>query len=217
MKYELNWVYRFARFSVHMLSLIWFRYERYGQEHIPAEGGCIIAANHASFLDPPMVAVAILPRPIRFLARDSLFQASRFAHWLFTKFLCVPLDRTKGDIAAIRAALNILKEGWALGLFPEGTRSLDGRLQPAKGGIGFLVAKARVPVVPVYLDGTYASFPKHAKFIKPRKVRVFFGEPIMPEEIAALGKGRGVYQQVGELVMSRIAALNPRSQEPESK
>lgn len=201
-----NWLYYVARFSMLVALRVLERFRAYGGENVPAEGGCIIAANHASYLDPPALAASINHRVIRFMARDTLF-ASRIGHWFFTGIQCVALDRTRGDVAALRKGIGILKEGRVLALFPEGTRSLDGRLQEAKGGIGFLISKAEVPVVPAYVEGTFDAFPKGAKKVKPGRVRVYYGAPIQPGEIAALGSGRESYEQIGKLVMSRIAAL----------
>ena len=103
----------------------------------------------------------------------------------------------------------MLREGKVLGLFPEGTRSVTGEPQAAKGGIGFLISKAAVRVVPAYVDGSFQAFPKGAKRIKRGRVRVYYGKPIEPAEFAALGTDRGSYGRIGELVMSRIVALRP--------
>ena len=147
-------------------------------------------------------------RVVRFLARDTLL-STRLGRWFMTGVQCVPIDRTRGDVGAMRKALQVLKDGQVLGLFPEGTRSPDGQLKEAKGGIGFLISKAHVPVVPAYVDGSFAAFPKGAQRVRRGKVRVFIGKPIMPDEIDALGEGREGYEKVGQLVMSRIAALKP--------
>ena len=94
-----------------------------------------------------------------------------------------------------------------MGIFPEGTRSSDGELQQAKGGVGFLIAKAGVPVVPAYVQGTFNAYPRGAKWIRPSKISVTYGTPIPPSEISALGDGRGSYDAIAALVMARIAAL----------
>lgn len=123
----------------------------------------------------------------------------------------IPIDRTKGDLAALRSALSGLKGGKVVALFPEGTRSLDGNLQEPKGGIGFLIAKARVPVVPVYVAGSYQALPKGRKWIKPKRVRVYFGEPIQPVEFVQ-GPGKPDYEAIVALVMSRIAELKTQAE-----
>ncbi|OQA26969.1 MAG: 1-acyl-sn-glycerol-3-phosphate acyltransferase [Verrucomicrobia bacterium ADurb.Bin345] len=203
-----NWFYYTAQGTVGMFLRLWERFESHGAHHVPATGGCIIAANHVSFLDPPAVACSQNHRVVRFLARDTLL-STRLGRWFMTGVQCVPIDRTRGDVGAMRKALQVLKDGQVLGLFPEGTRSPDGQLKEAKGGIGFLISKAHVPVVPAYVDGSFAAFPKGAQRVRRGKVRVFIGKPIMPDEIDALGEGREGYEKVGQLVMSRIAALKP--------
>ncbi|NCC51135.1 MAG: 1-acyl-sn-glycerol-3-phosphate acyltransferase [Spartobacteria bacterium] len=205
---KINKLYQLCRRAIKCWALLWFRLRAYGMEQIPEDGGCIIAANHASFLDPPLLGAAVYRRGIHFMARDTLFKKG-IGKWLLTEVGCVPLDRTKGDVAALRRGLTVLKDGHVLGLFPEGTRTDDGELHEPKGGIAFLVAKSHVPVVPVYIDGTYRALSRHHTFVKPAKVRLFFGTPITPAEIEALGKGREAYEKVGALVMERIAALKP--------
>jgi len=201
-------IYWLARFTVLVGLKVWNRFKRIGNENVPTRGGCIIAANHASFLDPPAVSSGVTSRVVRFMARDTLF-AGRFKNWLFHGMQCIPIDRTKGDVSALRKAVALLKEGHCLAFFPEGTRSVTGELQPAKGGLGFLVAKAGVPVVPAYVEGTFQAYPKGAKRIKPVPVRICFGKPIEPSEIQQLGDGREAYEKISQLVMSRIAALRP--------
>ena len=198
-------LYALIRALLWMLFKVFFRIEAVGRAHVPTRGGCLLASNHASYLDPPLIAVAA-GRQLRFLARDTLYRNKFFA-WLIFRLGAIPMDRTRGDVAALRSALKITGAGQALVLFPEGTRTLDGNLQEAKPGIGFLVAKAKVPVVPVYVDGSYRAYPKGAKRMQRTKIRVRFGAPITPEELAALGKGKAAYLEMAGLTMARIAAL----------
>jgi 1-acyl-sn-glycerol-3-phosphate acyltransferase len=191
------WVY--LRFKVNLRSL--------GVGNIPREGACIIAANHASYIDPPAITSTARGRVVRFLARDTLFKG--FAGWVMKNGGCVPIDRSRGDVGALRKSLTVLAEGWVLALFPEGTRSLTGELQPAKSGIGFLIAKAGVPVVPTYISGSFDAFPKGTKKVKKGQVTVIYGPPIMPTEFRELGSTREAYERIAALVMERIAALKP--------
>lgn len=206
---NLHLFYWLAVYSVRAWAALWFRVEYRGCEHIPSEGGCIIAANHVSFLDPPLIGVGVAThRLVRFVARATL-RKNRLADWLFDHLLTIALDRTKGDLKAMRTVLNHLEQGDVVALFPEGTRSPDGRPQQAKAGIGFLIAKAAVPVVPVHIEGTYRAYPRGARFIRPCKVRVTFGKPVYPDEISRLGEGKEVYALAGGHVMQRIAELAP--------
>ena len=202
-------LYNVARRSLKLGLLLWNRFTARGSENVPATGSCIICANHVSFLDPPILGAGVRHRHVRFMARDTLMHGG-FLGWLLPRIGIISLDRTRGDIGALRKAIQTLKSGAVVGLFPEGTRSPDGTLQEPKGGIGFLIAKAGVPVVPAYISGSYRAYPKGARFIRPHKVSIVFGPPIQPEEYAALAKEDEGYLKVAQLVMSRIAALQPR-------
>ncbi len=206
----LPFVYRFCRFLLRVWLTLWCRYETRDTRRVPAEGGCILASNHASFLDPPLVGCNLRRRFVRFMARDTLFH-NPVAHWWARQVGVVMLDRTKGDIGAMKAALGVLKDGGLLCLFPEGTRTRDGRLQKAKGGIGFLIAKARVPVVPVCIRGSFRAFPRGARWVHPAKITVTYGEPLRPDDWAGLEGSKEGYQRIADLVMERIAALEPQS------
>ncbi len=208
---RIPFVYALARDFVYLLLKVWAHFQVSGSEHVPMSGPCILVANHASFLDPPAISGAVRHRVVHFMARDTLMP-TRLSKWLFKKFEVMPIDRTRGDVSALRGGLKLLKEGGVLGLFPEGTRSLDGELQQAKGGIGFLIAKAGVPVIPAYVGGTFDILPKGAHFMRRGKVSVTLGKPISMEDIEALGTGRGSYEKISDLVMTRIAAIKEGSE-----
>ena len=199
-------LYWLSRGFVYFCLLLKYRMRVEGREHIPATGGAVIAANHCSYLDPPVMAGCSSNRIVHFMARDTLF-SNPVAKWFFPRVAVIPLDRTKGDLGALKKAIAILKEGRVIGLFPEGTRSPDGTMRDAKGGIGFLIAKGDVPVVPLHITGTFAAFPKGAKKMKPSRVFARLGPAITPAEIRAAMPEKGDYAAVGALVMRRIAAL----------
>jgi 1-acyl-sn-glycerol-3-phosphate acyltransferase len=177
-----------------------------GLDHVPRQGGAILVSNHASFLDPMALAGSIRFRILHFMARDTLCKAPGIG-WLMPRLQLILIDRERGDVAAMKATLRLLKEGELVGLFPEGTRTPDGNLQSARGGIGFLIAKARVPVIPVYVEGTYRALSRHHRFPRPARVTVTFGPPIPPEELDALGTRREALRAIADLIMERIAAL----------
>ena len=202
-------VYGVSRWAVR-LGLRWkYGLRCEGGENVPAEGGVVVAANHCSYLDPPVLACAV-PRPVCFMARDTLF-SNPVARWYFPRVGVIPLDRTRGDVGALRTAIALLKEGKAVALYPEGTRSEDGKLHEAKGGIGFLIAKGAVPVVPMHISGTFEAFPKGAKKLRPGAIRVNIGKPISPEELTGAMSGRNDWDAIGRLVMGRIADLAPKA------
>ena len=188
--------------------LLWNRFSAHGSENVPATGGCIVCANHTSYLDPPVMGVGIRHRQVRFLGRDTLYK-SRLLNWILSNIGVIPLDRTRGDIAALRKAIQILRSGAVIGLFPEGTRSPDGTMQAPKGGIGFLIAKAGVPVIPAYISGTFHAYPRGARFIRPAKITITYGPPIPPETFIHLAEFDDGYEQIARLVMEKIAALRP--------
>jgi 1-acyl-sn-glycerol-3-phosphate acyltransferase len=203
-----GFVYSAARCIVLFLLRAFERFKVYGLENVPATGGCMVASNHVSFLDPPAIACAIPHRPVRFLGRNTLFRRP-LGRWFFTRIRLVPIDRTRGDLRALRQTIEVMKGGDLLGIFPEGTRSPDGQLKRPKNGIGFLIARAGVPVIPAYVDGSYRAFPKHARWVKRGHVRVFFGRPILPPDFPQGSESRETYERIAQTVMSRIAALKP--------
>jgi len=201
-----NPLYWTSRAAVLLALKLRYRLQIQGMEHIPSTGGAVIVSNHCSYLDPPVMCSCINHRIVHFMARDTLF-TSRFSQWYFRKVEVIPIDRTRGDLGALRKAIATLKEGKVIGLFPEGTRSTDGRLQEAKGGIGFLLVKGNVPVVPIHIDGTFQAFPKGAKKLRPAHLSARIGPPITPDEIQAAMSGKGDYAAAGALVMQRIRGL----------
>lgn len=199
-------LYWLSRGFVYFCLLLKYRMRVFGREHVPVKGGAVIVANHCSYLDPPVMGGANSRRIVHFLARDTLL-SNPLARWFFPRVGVIPIDRTRGDLGALKKAIAALKEGKVVGLFPEGTRSPDGKLHEAKGGIGFLIAKGGVPVVPLYISGTYAAFPKGAKKLNPARITARYGPPITPAEIQAAMPAKNDYAAVGALVMRRIAEL----------
>jgi 1-acyl-sn-glycerol-3-phosphate acyltransferase len=182
------------------------------RERLPSEGGVILAANHVSFLDPPLFGAACR-REAFFMARDTLFRHP-IANWLLRSWNCVPIKREGGDIGAMRAALRMLDEGKAVLMFPEGTRSKDGQLQEARAGIGMIVARSRATIVPMRIFGADKAMPRGTSLPRPAKLTITFGEPFrypFPENFDELGgeELKAVYLDVGREIMRRIAALTP--------
>jgi 1-acyl-sn-glycerol-3-phosphate acyltransferase len=199
-------IYQVSTFLFKLYLRIWNRMSVRGVKNIPDEGGVLLASNHASFLDPPAVGGSYRARPVHFMARDSLW-TSKFGQWWMTNVGCIPVSRGTGDIKALKLSIKTLKEGKAISMFPEGTRTEDGELQEAKGGIGFIIEKSGCVVVPTYIDGSYKAHPKGTKFVKPCKVTITYGKPITQEDFQALGTGRAAYDKHAALIMERIAGL----------
>ena len=166
-------------------------------------GGAIVAANHASYLDPPIVACAY-GCEISFLARSTLFKG--LGGWLYPKLNAFPIDREQADLSSIRSILRKLKNGNRVLMFPEGTRTTDGNLQHAKAGIGLLVAKSKVPVQPIRIFGAYESWPLGGDY-RPRRIRVVIGDPVKFAEEDSKGKSREGYQRIADQLMKAIGDL----------
>lgn len=146
-----------------------------GREHVPAEGGFIFASNHASYLDPPVLAVAC-PRPLSYFAKAELFRNPLFSK-LIRSLGAFPVRRGKGDRDALSTALELLAKGHGLVIFPEGTRTLTGEIGRMKAGVAMMALKAKVPIIPVGIEGTFEAWPKNGRF-RSRPVRVSIGPRI---------------------------------------
>ncbi len=194
---------------------VYFRWSVFNPERVPQTGGVILASNHASFLDPPLVGSG-LKRDINYLARESLFRFPGIGA-LLRSWNSVPVDREGGGAAGLREILNRLLAGGGIILFPEGTRTTDGKLQPARSGIGLTVIKSNVPVVPVRTFGTFEAFGRNHKFPRPKKVSVKYGEPMRFEKLRAEAKVcskprlKEIYQEVADEIMAAIAKLEPKA------
>jgi 1-acyl-sn-glycerol-3-phosphate acyltransferase len=206
--------YRFCRFLFRVYFRLYHRGKIYNADRLPDDGAFILAGNHVSFLDPPFFGQACR-RAAYYLARDTLFR-NPVAGWVLRSWNCVPISRGRADIGAMRTVLRLLGEGKAVLMFPEGTRSKDGKLQEARAGIGMIVARAKVPVVPMRIFGTDRALPRGVSVPRPAQVTIKFGEPFsypFPQDYEQLrGEGlRGLYQEIGCEIMRRIAALKPRA------
>jgi 1-acyl-sn-glycerol-3-phosphate acyltransferase len=185
--------YRFSRFVTWLFLKAGWRVEAIDNENIPPTGPVIIAANHKSFADPPVVGVSI-PRAAHFLAKEELFRFRPFG-WLIRRLNAHPLNR-RGDVGALRDAARILQEGSVLILFPEGTRHRTGGFGKARPGVGMLAMNAGCPVVPAYVKNT-------ALMKSFKKITVRFGRPIRPE-------GFGSYQALADEVMRQVQLLGEK-------
>ena len=183
-----------------------FRGEIAGLEHIPHDGPFLIAGNHASLLDPPFIGCQV-PRQIAFFARKTLWKPG-IASWWLDSVGCIPVDRDGGsDISAIKRVLQALQGGRALILFPEGTRSPDGQLQPPKAGVGLIACKTQVPVLPVRIFNSHRAFGRDGRIRWGTPVSITFGAPLQPHDYDDPRAGKERYQRASEKIMTAIAAL----------
>jgi len=187
-----------------LFTLLFVRRVR-GRESIPREGGFIVACNHISFWDPPLVGDAI-PREVHFLAKEELFRNRAFG-WLIGSLNAIPIRRGLVDPRGIKSALEAISHGKGLVMFPEGGRVRDGTLRPALPGVGMLSVRAGAPVVPAYIRGSDGI--KRA-MLRLAHIDIAFGEPYFPPADEQGGGNKELYKTVGREVMRRIAELKAR-------
>ncbi|GIX06232.1 MAG: 1-acyl-sn-glycerol-3-phosphate acyltransferase [Candidatus Poribacteria bacterium] len=147
----------------------------WGFERIPLEGPLIVAANHASYLDPILLG-ALIPREIHFMAQHRLFWGP--LGWLIRKYNAFPVRRGEADLSALRHAIGVLRQGGALLIFPEGTRGTGEELLEARKGIGFLATRTGAPVLPVLLNGTHRVLGRQHRWIHRAQVDILIGRPM---------------------------------------
>ena len=202
-------IYGVCHYAIRVMYDMFFRGEVAGTENLPKSGAFLIAANHASHLDPPLIGSHV-PRQMCFFARKTLW-SNRASTWWLDAVGTIPVDRDGGqDVGALKRVLRALADGKVMILFPEGTRSPDGHLQTPKPGVGFIVCKTQVPVVPARIFGSFEAFGKGAKvpeFGSP--VNVVFGRPIPPAVYDDPKAGKERYQIASARIMEHIARLQP--------
>lgn len=164
--------------------MLWLRYQARGLENLPKVGGGLVLVNHQSFLDPTLVGLP-LQRPVSYLARDSLFRVPVIG-WVLRNTYVMAINREAASTASIRTALRRMNDGFLVGLFPEGTRSHDGRVGQFKPGFISLIRRAKVPVYPVGIAGAYEAMPRGGFRLWPQRVRVVYGRPLCAEEVTRL-------------------------------
>ena len=192
---------------IKLLGRLCFRLRVIHRERMINHGPVILAANHQSYLDPPL-AGSVSDRAIFFLARKSLLNGPLLG-WLLPKLNVIPVDSETGkDRTALKALIRILKAGEGTLVFPEGARSEDGNLQPAQPGLGLVIAKTLAPVVPMRIFGAFDAWPIHEKWPRFRPVTVVVGEPIHFTEQDLEPAGKDLYLRLSQRVMNAIAALS---------
>lgn len=187
--------YRFAKWIVRTYVRIAFRLTAAGLEHLPADGAVIVASNHVTGWDPPLLGV-VLPRPIHYMAKEELFR-NKLLGAVIRALGAFPVKRGATDISSVKQALKLLREGKVFGIFVEGTRSRSGELQEAKGGAAMFAVKTQSPVVPCYI----AAGPKGWR----RRVDIRLGPPLEPED------SWRDYEHGASQILAAIAALRTDS------
>jgi 1-acyl-sn-glycerol-3-phosphate acyltransferase len=195
--------YRFLQFLCRLLVVLIFRYRCAGQRHLPDSGGALVLSSHQSYLDPVLIGVT-RSRPFHYLARETLFVGP--LAWLIRSLNGIPVDREGTGLSGLKETLRRLKRGEIVVIFPEGTRTPDGHVQPLKPGFAALARRAGVPLVPAAIVGAFESWPRSTRVPRPGRIHVEIGVPLLPSELA----GYDDRQLVSE-IERRIGACHERA------
>jgi 1-acyl-sn-glycerol-3-phosphate acyltransferase len=182
LKAKWFWV---ARGICQIFCVSFFRVRSYGRDNIPKKGAFVLICNHQSYLDPILCGITS-HRRLGYLARDTLF-----THWFFGRLISsvgtIPVKQGEADLSAMRKVIAKLKNGEAICLFPEGTRSMDGRIERFKPGFGLLCRRGKAAIVPAIVDGAFECWPRHKKLFSRGPIWVCFGKAISSEQARDMG------------------------------
>ncbi len=196
---------------VRTASYFYFRLRTVDMHHVPLTGPVILASNHVSYLDPPLIGCTLL-RTVHSMARKSLFE-HRLLAWVMRGLAALPIDRDGGGGAGLKSIFERLAAGAGILLFPEGTRSPDGRIHSAKAGVGLVIIRSTAPVIPVRMVGAYEAWGRHRRLPRPARITIVYGPPIdfekLRDESKTCDKARlkGIYQEAADLTMEAINRL----------
>lgn len=175
----MNFFYRLIKLGLQGYFRLFYRFSIYGINS-SYQGKAILAPNHASFLDPPVIAAA-WPEEVHFLARSSLFRKRAWG-WLISKLNAHPVRGSAQNVESFRMIYQLLNEGKQVVIFPEGERSATGQLQAIKSGVAMLGLRMQCPIIPVYIKGTFEAWPRHSRWPKfGSPIVCVFGQPIFPD------------------------------------
>ncbi len=193
--------YHFSR----LVGRLFFRLRVIHRERMIQSGPVILAMNHQSYLDPPLAGITC-DRAIYFLARRTLMEV-RLLGWLLPKLNVIPVNQEGIDRSALKALIRVLKSGNSALVFPEGSRTLDGNLQPAEPGLGLVIAKTLAPVVPMRIFGAHEALPRGRGGLHFVPITIVIGEPIFFTVIDLKSPEKNLYGRLSQRVMNAIAAL----------
>ena len=179
------------------------------EDKLVKEGGVMMAANHESFLDPPLIGISH-PTNVTYLARKTLFTG--ITKWLYTRWDAIPIDQENPDMTGLKKIIKALKGGKKVVMFPEGERTLTGDLNPALPGIGLIIAKSQSVVQPMRIFGARDALPRGSGKLKMEQIAVVVGDPIyFDKETLKQYRGKEGYQKIADIVMQAISEIeDPR-------
>ena len=190
-------VYGCSKLLVLAWARVWLRLSLQGCDRAPASGPLLAVGNHCSYLDPPLLGVA-MPRPVQFLAQKGLAKFPPLRWWLRAAGVSL-IDRSAPSKDVLRFLANALEAGACVSIFPEGTRSQDGLVGPFRSGVEFLVRRTGAPVLPIGIDGTFRALPRGGKFPRPAKCVVRCGEVWPQERVLAPGGIEALRREIATL------------------
>lgn len=201
----MTWIYWLGWLTLGAALRAFYGLRIEGREHLVTEGAVLVAANHQSYLDPPLLA-NIYDTPMYFLARKTLFRG--FCNWLYRQWNAFPLDQDKPDLAGLKQIIRLLKDGQRVAIFPEGARTFDGSIAEAAPGVGFVVAKSGAVIQPVRIRGAFEALPRGAAFLRASRISVTIGPAIRltPAELKQAAAKDG-YELLANRIMHAIAQL----------
>lgn len=203
--------YKFLQFWIQVFFSLFFKIRVVGRENVPASGAVILASNHQSYLDPPLVGAG-LRRQLNIMARKSLFQKFFLFTWLIRSLNAFPVERDRGDIGAVRETMKRLEEGAVVLAFPEATRTHTGEIGDLKRGLFVIATRAGAPVVPTVIDGAFESWPRTRLFPRPSRITIAFGKPLLPADFAGdSGAMARACRQALLVLQERIGSRGQRS------
>jgi 1-acyl-sn-glycerol-3-phosphate acyltransferase len=181
--------FKFAQTLCRVFTSLYFDLKVWGIEHVPRTGGVLLVSNHQSFLDPILLGVR-LPRSLSYMAKSELFEVNPVFTWLIRSLGAFPVRQTGSAAGAIKESVERLQEGHALNIFPEGARTETGEIGPIEKGVVLVIRRAKVPVVPVAIHGSFEAWPKGAKRSHAHPIRMAYGPAmdladLKPDEIVA--------------------------------
>lgn len=196
--------WKFAQTLTRVFTTVMFDLKVYGRDNVPDEGGALMVSNHQSFLDPAILGVQ-LKRPMSYLAKSELWK-NKALGWLITNLNAFPVRQGAGDVGAIKETISRLQEGHLLNLYPEGSRTEDGELLPIQAGVALVIRKAKVPVIPAVVDGSFGAWPKGRLLPRAHPVRVLIGKPIMLHDL----KPKEMVEVIDRLFREMLAELRSK-------
>jgi 1-acyl-sn-glycerol-3-phosphate acyltransferase len=200
-------LFRVSRGLLRVLFRLYNRWEVSGREHVPVSGGVLLYANHTSYADPPIVGAAC-GRPVNFMAKAELFRIPVLSGFI-SRTHAFPVARGAADQRALRRAVRLLNRGEVLLIFPEGTRSQDGRLMDFEPGAAFVALAADAAVVPIGIDGADRLLPRGKPVLLPAKLRVGFGPPVDLSRFRRMKRSRDVLEAVCDEMAAALRPLLP--------